>query len=133
MNLQILLEDMNYLFMVVGSEKVHSIWYYNRKQCFLFFLNWLYVYCQSYSYRDFCDKKLNECCGNVCTVCRNCIERNGLFKFFFFRDLIILFPSQVGAFLFMKRFLSFIRHSCWICITIYRGYFWPITLANIFA
>lgn len=29
---------------------------------------------------------------------------------FFFRDLIFLFPSQIGAFLFLKRFLSFIRH-----------------------
>lgn len=89
-----------------------------------FFKKWLYVYCQNYSYRDFCDKKLNECCENVCTVCRNDIKRNGLLQFFF-RDLIFLFPSQIGAFLFLKRFLSFIRHLCWICIMYTEGIFAP--------
>lgn len=79
--------------MVVGSENVHSIWYFNSKK-WVFFLKWLYVYCQNYSYRDFCDKKLNECCENVCTVCRNDIKRNGLLQFFFQRfDFFVPFTN----------------------------------------
>lgn len=65
------------------------------------------MYCPSYSYRDFCDKKLNECCGNVCTVCRNCIERNGLLNFFFFRDLIIVPFTSWCFFVFKEIFIIY--------------------------